>query len=195
MNNILNFIISFLGGGITAAILNWIRTSRSERNARKNEFIKEQLTKVYGPLFFFVELNEDLISLNGKLQKACTDYFGNTEWSRDSNTRQTLREESKATIELANEYARLVRVNNSKIVDLLRDNYAYIDPEDSEIFIQFIIDYFRMEREVNDQKPLKVPLELYSKIGEIFYSRQEFNELVKKKFVEKKNVIKSMQSS
>ena len=97
------------------------------------------------------------------------------------------------TLEIANHYVRLIRDNNSKVVDLLRDNYAYIDPEDTEVFQQFIIDHFRMEREFKAQKPLEAPLDIYLKVGEISYSRKEFIELVKKRFVEKNKVIKSIQ--
>jgi hypothetical protein len=66
MENTLQLIISFLGGGILVALINWGRTIRSERATRKNDFLKEQITKVYGPLYFFVCLNESLLALTNK---------------------------------------------------------------------------------------------------------------------------------
>lgn len=193
MENTLQLIISFLGGGILVALINWARTSRSERTTRKHEFFKEQITKVYGPLYFFVGLNEALFALNDKFHKAYNEHFVNQNWSTDPQTRENLSKETGATLEIANHYVRLTRDNNSKIVDLLRDNYAHIDPEDTEVFQQFIIDHLRMEREFKTEKPLETPLEIYFKVGEISYSRKEFMELVKKRFVDKNKVMKSIQ--
>jgi hypothetical protein len=70
VNYMLQLIISFLGGGILVAFISWARTSRSERAARKHEFVKEQVTKVYGPRFFFVGLTETLFALNDKFRMA-----------------------------------------------------------------------------------------------------------------------------
>ncbi len=193
MENTLQLIISFLGGGILVALINWARTSRSEKMTRKYEFFKEQITKVYGPLHFFVGLNEALFALNDKFHKAYNEHFVNQNWSTDPQTRENLSKKIGATLEIANHYVRLTRDNNSKIVDLLRDNYAHIDPEDTEVFQHFIIDHLRMEREFETEKPLATPLEIYFKVGEISYSRREFMELVKKRFVDKNKAIKSIQ--
>jgi len=134
----LQLIISFLGGGILVALINWARTSRSERAARKHEFVKEQMTKVYGPLFFFVGITEAMFALNDKFHKAYNEHFVDQKWSTDPYTTENLKKESGATLQIANHYVNIVRENNSKIIDILRENYAYIDPEDTEIFQQFI---------------------------------------------------------
>lgn len=96
-------------------------------------------------------------------------------------------------MEIINHYAGIVRDNNSKVVDLLRENYAYIDPQDTEVFQRFVIDHLRLEREFKTGKPLDIPLEIYFKVGEISLSRKEFMDLVKSRFVEKNNIIKSIQ--
>jgi hypothetical protein len=188
----LQLIISFLGGGILVALINWARTSRSERAARKHDFTKEQITKVYGPLFFFVGITEALFALNDKFHKAYNEHFVDQEWGTDSHTRENLRKETDATLQIANHYITIVRDNNSKIMDILRENYAYIDPEDTEVFQQFIVDHLRMEREFKTEQPLETPLEIYLKVGEISYSRKEFIELVKKRFTEKNGAIRAL---
>ena len=193
MANTLQLIFSFLGGGVLVAIINWARTSRSERTTRKHDFLKDQIAKLYGPLYFFVGLNEALFALNDKFHKAYEEHFVKENWSKDPDTRENLRKESQSTIDIANHYVRLVRDNNCKIADLLRNNYAYIDPEDTEVFQQFIIDHLRMERECKIEAPLETPIEIYFKVGEISYSRKELMELAKKRFVEKNNAIKSIQ--
>ena len=187
----LQLIISFLGGGILVALINWARTSRSERAARKHEFVKEQMTKVYGPLFFFVGITEAMFALNDKFHKAYNEHFVDQKWSTDPYTTENLKKESGATLQIANHYVKIVRENNFKIMDILRENYAYIDPEDTEIFQQFIVDHLRMEGEFKEEKPLEI--EIYYKVGEISYSRKEFIELVKKRFAEKNEIIKSVQ--
>ena len=161
--------------------------------ARKHEFLKDQMTKVYGPLFFFVGITEALFALSDKFHKAYKEHFVNQKWSSDPHTKETLGKEANATLQIANHYVGIVRDNNSKIMDILRENYAYIDPEDTEVFQQFIVDHLRMEREFKTEEPLETPLEIYLKVGEISYSRKEFMELVKKRFAQKNEAIKSIQ--
>ncbi len=191
MENTLQLIISFLGGGILVALINWARTSRSERTTRKNEFLKEQITKVYGPLYFYVCLNKSLFALNDKFHKAYKEHFSDKNWSDDPYTAESLSKEMKATIDLSNYYVEMTMDNNKKIVDILRNNYAYIDPEDTDIFQQFIIDHLRMEKEVKKEEPMVTPIRIYKKVGDISFSRNEFLELVNNKFSEKNKAIKS----
>jgi hypothetical protein len=193
MTDMLQLITSFLGGGIIVALINWARTSRSERITRKHEFVKEQINKVYGPLYFFVGLTEALFALNGKFHKAYYEHFVDQEWSTTPYTRESLSEERDVTLQIANYYVKIIRDNNSKIMDILRDNYAYIDHEDTEVFLKYIIDHLRMEREFKAEQTLETPLEIYFKVGEISYFRMEFIELVKKRFMEKNKTIKSSQ--
>lgn len=190
MNEILQLIISFLGGGILVALINWIRISRSERTTRKHDFVKEQIVKIYGPLFFFVGVTEALLDLNRKFNTAYKEHFVDQKWSKNPHTRETLRKETDATIQIANHYVEIVRDNNCKIVDILRENYAFIDPDDTEVFQQFVVDHLRMEREFKSGSPLETPHEIYMKVGGIPLFRKEFTEVVKKKFSEKNMILK-----
>lgn len=193
MADTLKLLITFLGGGIIVAFINWARTTRSERTSRKHIFLKDQITKVYGPLFFFTGLTDALFELNGRFHKAYNEHFVNQEWSDDDLTQESLRKEADATLQLANYYVGMVRDNNAKIVDILRENYAFIDLEDTEVFQRFIIDYLRMEKEFQAEAPLGTPMEVYLEVGEISYSRPEFLELVKRKYSEKNEALKSIQ--
>jgi len=189
----LQLIISFLGGGIIGGLINWARAERADRASRKSDYLKEQLKNLYGPLYFFAGQNESLFELNFKFHKAYNKHYVNQNWSKDPATRESLREETTTTIELANYYVGIVRENNRKITEILRSNYAFIDPEDTEIFKQFVIDHLRMEQEFQVDKPLKTPFGVYMEIGEISYSRPEFVELTKQKFTEKSHLIKGLQ--
>ncbi len=188
----LQLIISFMGGGILVALINWTRTARSERTTRKHDFIKEQIANVYGPLYFFVGITEALFGLNQKFHQAYNEHFIDQKWSTDTHTRVSLRKEIDATLQIANDYVGIVRDNNAKIVDILRENYAFIDPEDTDTFQQFVIDHMRMEREFKAGQPLETPHEIYFKVGEISFCRKQFIELVKAKFVEKNKTLKSV---
>jgi hypothetical protein len=191
-------VLSFLGalfGGIVVAVINWVRTSKSEKTTRKHEFLKEQIAKLYGPLYFFAGLNEALFVLNDKFHKAYKEHFIDENWSTDPDTRDNLNKASAATLGTANYYVNLCRDNNAKIIKVLQDNYAYIDPEDTAVFQQFVIDHLRMEREFKADTALETPLEIYYKVGEISYSRPEFLELIRRRFTEKVELIKSIQGA
>jgi hypothetical protein len=187
----LQLIISFLGGGIIVALINWARIMRSERTSRKHDFLREQIGRLYGPLNFFVGLTEALFELNNRFHQAYNEHFVNQEWSNDARTRETLRREAEATLELANDYVGMVNDNSAKIVDILREHYAYADPDDTEIFQRFIIDHLRMKREAANLT--ETPFEVYLRVGQISFSRPEFLDLVKKRFSEKNKAIQSVQ--
>jgi len=193
MEQTINLIVSFLGGGIIGGLINWVRVSRSEKEARKNELLSDQIKCLYGPLYFFTGLNESLFELTSKFQSAYTEHYVNQDWSRDPHTLESLKKETETTIELGNHYVRLTRKNNEKICEILRENYSYIEPDDTEIFQRFIIDQLRMEREFKEGEPLETPFEIYSKVGEVSFMRKEFAELAKTRFIEKTKELKSFQ--
>jgi hypothetical protein len=67
---IIRYLLSFLGGGLVAAVGNWLHSSWSARRAREVEMLREQLRLVYGPLFFFTSQNEELFKLTDNVQNA-----------------------------------------------------------------------------------------------------------------------------
>ena len=70
MQEIIRYLLSFLGGGLVAAVGNWLHSSWSARRAREVEMLREQLRLVYGPLFFFTSQNEELFKLTDNVQNA-----------------------------------------------------------------------------------------------------------------------------
>ena len=67
---IIRLVISFFGGGLVAGILAWLRAAISERKSRQIDYLNNQIRNLYGPLFFFVSLNENLFKLNDKFHVA-----------------------------------------------------------------------------------------------------------------------------
>jgi hypothetical protein len=67
-------------------------------------------------------------------------------------------------------------------MELLRDNYSFIDVDDTIIFNEFIVDVLRMNKEVEGERFKKMPFEIYKALGDISYSRPEFLKRIKVSF-------------
>ena len=186
----LTTIITFLGGGIIGAIIHYASTARSERQRRHSNYVHEQLDRLYGPLYFLTNQNDELLDLSKKILEKHAEYFDGSNWSKDPNTQKSLQKESLQTIELSNTYADQVVENNGKIISLFRDNYAYVDHEDVELFTTFTIDAIRMNKEVTEKRMQTIPLNIYKEIGEISYSRPEFLGRVKTQFEDKQKILR-----
>ena len=183
---IIRLIFSFLGGGLVAGLLDWFRANRSEKNARKISGLQGQIQNLYGPLQFFASQNESYFELNNEFLKAYQAEYEGKDWSQDETTQKNLKEETSTVLDIANDYIRLVTKNNESILEILRNNYSYIDPEDVAVFQQLIVDYTRLKTEWHENSGMKTPLRIYRHIGEISFMRPEFINRVKEKFNAKK---------
>lgn len=186
----LTTVIIFLGGGVIGAGIHWASVARTEREKRHSNYIYEQLEKLYGPLYFVTSQNEELFKLSKNILSAHRDYFDGKVWSKNEKTQESVRKQSTATIDLSNEYARKVVENNETIVDILRSNYAFIDVDDISIFQEFVLDALRMNKEMQEDRLKEIPTEIYYSLGEISYSRPEFLEGIKTKFLDKQEILK-----
>ena len=88
----------------------------------------------------------------------------------------------------------MVTKNNESILEILRNNYAYIDPEDVDVFRQIVVDYIRLKTEVDESGRLNTPLRIYEHIGSISFMQPEFIKRVKEKFNAKKTKLDSLTS-
>lgn len=190
MPETLTTLITFLGGGIIGAGIQYVSTARTAREKRHSDFVYEQLCKLYGPLYFLTSQNEKLFKLSNTILNAHTEHFSCKKWSLDRSTQESLSKESRATIELSNEYIYQASNNNDMIVKILRDNYAFIDPDDIEILQEFVVDSLRMNKEIKKEKLKEIPMEIYYALGDISYSRPEFLSGIKDKFNEKQGILK-----
>jgi len=119
---IIRLIFSFLGGGLVAGILNWLRSSISERTSRRIQDLQDQIRHLYGPLYFFTSQNENLFKLNKKFHEAYTAEYSSKEWSDDEHTQEALDKETSKTLDTANEYIEIVKNNNEKVIYILTEN-------------------------------------------------------------------------
>ncbi len=188
---IIRLVFSFLGGGLVAGILAWVRTNRADRIGRRVAFLRAQIKHLYAPLHFFAAQNRSFFELNDKLNQAYTAEFVDKKWSNNEATQESIRRQADATLELANKYISLVTKNNDRILEILRENFAYIDDDDVDTFRRFLVDYTRMRTELDPEARLKTPSLIYKHVGEISFMRPEFIEQVESKFREKRKKLAS----
>ncbi|MGL5487387.1 MAG: hypothetical protein ACRDC6_14055 [Shewanella sp.] len=173
----LNFLLSFLGGGLVGAILNWARIARSERQKLKAERIKIQLEKLYGPLFYITSQAEKIHHLlNRHYQAYDIEYIGE---------KGSCSEGFITAIEISNQYAKVLSRLANQATKVMQEAYAYIDPVDSEQFQTIVVDTIRMDIEHEETGKLLTPIEIYQHVGDIHFFRREFIDLVKQRFIEK----------
>lgn len=184
-------VVSFLGGGLVVGILNLVHSLHAERAARRTSALTAQLEKLYGPLHFFAAQNRSLLKLNDALQEAHKAEFVDKKWSTSDLTQKNLSESSAQTLDLANAYMDLLIENNDCILRIMRENFAYIDPEDAELFGEFIVDYVRHKTEIDDKGRLKTPMLIYRRMGDIFFLRPAFVDRVEQKVKSKREELAS----
>lgn len=181
---ILGLIVSFVGGGTVSAIINWIRSNIAETKERSTKYVEQQLEKLYGPLYYLTSQSSKLFEIERNLDVAYKVEYIDQKYSDDPDTRQRLREETDSVLYLKNQYIEQVVNNNRKIIDLLDNNFALIDADDVEIFIdEFYEHYIRYQTE----EIRKTPYMVYEHLGAISFLRPEFINRIKEKFESKKS--------
>ena len=178
----ITFFTVLLGSGIGAAIVTvffdlWASCRRSEI-----DHLQQQLAKVYGPLYYFTSQNHELFELHTKYLDAHRKEPAICEYAEES--RGKVREQKNALIDAANSYVDEVVKNNLKVMDVLRDGWHLIDPNDVEVFAKFKVDYIRFLKLADEDETVKMIAQ--ENIGDISYMRLQMMEHVKKKWTEKR---------
>jgi hypothetical protein len=183
-DDISRLVISFLTGGLIVAFLNALFANRTERSKRRVEFLTKQLQSLYGPLYYFANLNQQLVALSAKLDNAYTTEYCEVNWSDDESTQRAIGEQASKTIDLINQYARIRNENNAKMVEILVSNWYLIDPEDAEMLQEFVTACIRHRTEVGSER-LNTPLRIYRRVGPIISYQSTFVEKLRDAFEEK----------
>lgn len=173
------YVMSFLGGGFAVAVGNWLHSTVSARKQREVDHLTAQLQTFYGPLYFFTLQNEKLFELCRKFDAAYTNEFVSKDWSQDEHTQAAVSKDAETTIELSNEYVRRVVANNERVMEILEKGWHVVDSDDVEELAKFQIDFTRFKTEADGQ--LKVPHRIYKALGNVSYMRPTMIELVKQK--------------
>ena len=168
---LIRYVMSFIGGGFAVAVVNWLHSSSAARKQGELAQLREQLKCLYGPISYFTRSNEALFVLNEKIHDAYGSEFIAKDWSDDPLTRERVKEGATTTIDLANSYVNQAVENNKRILALLESNWHLVDQEDLPEFIQFRVDCTRMATEMYGKMRLKTPDAVYQALGEISYMR------------------------
>ncbi len=176
---VIQYLMSFLGGGFAVAVGNWVNSSLGAQRQREIDYLKAQLQSLYGPLSFFTQQNEKLFALCGAFSAAYTAEFVGKNWSQDERTQAAVRADADTTIDLSNQYIHRVVENNSRVMEILEKGWHFADSEDIEELSQFQVDFTRFKTEVEGK--LKTPYAIYKAIGDVSYMRPSAIELVKRK--------------
>lgn len=175
---VLQYVVSFLGGGAIGAVVSSLHAGALARRQREADQIGRQLEVLYGPLAFFVAQNEKLSALCGDIRSAFQAEFVATKWSTAKSTRDALRKDADDTIAVSNEYAGLIAANNRRVMEILERGWHLIDKEDAEEFAQFQVDYARHKTEF--EGALRMPLAIHTAVGEIPFVRPSMMQRMKR---------------
>lgn len=176
LNTTLSGIIGLIGAGIGIAggIIITDRKNKFDEGKwikeKKHSFLKEKIHRLYAPIRFFAMQNEKIYEHYEKIHEGIK--------------KVKLTEEGvDKSIEIGNKYINdvVVRKNNKSILKLLEHNSAYIDLDDYDIFIHFVIDQRRLEIEFDKSGKLVLPLTVYDKTEQVSPMHPEFIERVKAK--------------
>lgn len=190
--NLINVFFGGLFGGFVVALVNWLREYLIKKKERKISNLQSKIQNLYGPLQYFASQNESYLELNKKFQEAYQVEYEERKWSQRERTQEILKQEATKTLEIGNTYIKMVTKNNENILEILRNNYSYIDADDVEIFRQLTVDYTRLKTEINESGALETPFLIYKHIGSIAFMRPDFIERVKDKFHSKKAELDSL---
>lgn len=190
----LQLLVVFLGGGVLVGIFEWIRTRISEKEARTYDFIIDQFRNLYGPLYFLTAQNKGLFKLYNDYHEAYKKEYIEVEWSQDKDTQKSLKEEMDDFFKISNSYMDIVKENNDKLIEIMADNYTYLDPEDIESFQQFVVDYNRMKNEIDRPDGAQVHFRTYQHIGKISLMRPKFIKIIEERYKFKYQQLKDMQA-
>lgn len=187
---IIELIISFVSGGLVVALIEWYRAYRASTHERRLQIIRDQLEKLYGPIFFFTSQNQECFAVSKKLHAALNSEKTSVV-DKDGNRQSLLTiDEVKQTIDLSNEYVHLVTRNNDQIVDIFKQSWSLVDAEDIDLFRQMIVDYTRLKVEVGTNGKMKTPFLVYPQVGEISFMRPEFMTRIEARVREKQDALK-----
>lgn len=176
---VVRYVVSFLGGGLVSAIGNWIHSTVSVHKQREVDHVKSQLQLLYGPLFFFTLQNEKLFELCRQFNSAYTKEFVSKNWSQDEHTQASIRTDADTTIDISNQYVRRIVANNERVMEILEKGWHLVDLDDIEELAKFQVDFTRFKTEVDGVS--KTPYTIYKAVGDVSYMRPSMINRVKQK--------------
>jgi hypothetical protein len=181
---ILKLTLSFLSGGAVSAWLNWWLSQRSTRKRDEREMLAEQLRVLYGPLSFYVSQNRVLFKLADGIVNAAKSDDLNPKSPDGTSTSLVTTDEFKAVIDISNDYVGFVDKNNDRILALLEENWMYVDPRDSSLFMRMVNDFLRSRIEKDEEGKWRASLLICMQTHKISFMLPQFADRVDERATE-----------
>lgn len=184
--NILQLLITFLGGGMVAIIIQVIFGFFQRKNERYFNFLKEQISLVYAPLYFLIIQNEIIQVVVEEFCKAINKEKNGHEDKMDINFKDS------DIISEINGYINEIVDNNKKIKTLL-DNYSYLlDFSDLKILEIFLNNFIRLMHDTNGKLGASNKEKFHMGKTNISLIDPELNKQIKNAFLEKQEKYKKL---
>jgi hypothetical protein len=169
---IFRYILSFLGGGLVLAILNWVKEARSVARQREIACLQNQLQLLYGPLHCLTAQTQEILKLHENLENSLNPI--NKPEPREEQIPPFSSSEAEQIIALMNAYTEEVKKNKVRIRQLLETNWSLIHAEDVAPFLAFLADTTRSQVEIDEKYAMGVAFRVKPHLGDIFIIRPEF---------------------
>lgn len=144
----IEFLLSLFGGSIGGLVvfgLTWLKEARATKQQRELTFLHDQAKLLYGPLHLWTALTLKAFERHAQLQnvvdRQCT---GEQFKAMSSEYREKA---TKKLIDLMNSYSAKPREYNQRSLEILTANWHLVDPEDIEVFSEFLLHQQRVELE------------------------------------------------
>ena len=175
----MTFLMALLGSGAGVAIVTALFQIWATMRQGELQIIQNQLSALYGPLYYFTCLNKALFDLYKDYHKAYDKEFKDTNIAPESM--ESFKKEATALLDEANSYINTeVMQNNAKIIKLLEKNWHLIDLDDVDIFSRFQIDMARMKR--SEGQSVRTTISLKEHLGNVSFMRPNMIERVEAKW-------------
>jgi hypothetical protein len=198
-------LAAFLGNALCFALMGylgktWIEhrlTGALAQRARRADYLRAQLTNLYGPLAFLIEASARCLESQKAIVEKGSEYF--SRYTSPGSARATT--DMDLMLKTANRYIdERVQENNVKCIDLLRAQWGWLDHDDVEIAGRFIGEMDRLAVEFPDGRRL-LPLPLYvdgaldKALETPSFIRPEFIDRVREKLAAKQRELSGLTGS
>ncbi|MFY1825591.1 hypothetical protein ACN47A_06750 [Myxococcus fulvus] len=155
-----------------------IQESLASRS-RRSEYLKAQITNLYGPFAYSLEVSAMRMRCLGQIDNSVK------ELSQQENSRNTAhfltKNELEAWLETVARYGDLIHASTDEAAGILREGWSWLDEDDYTNVIQFVTDVERSKTELRTEQGKRLPQKLYSKSA-LPHSALEVPDVVRPEF-------------
>jgi hypothetical protein len=195
-------LVAFLSDAICFAIMAvlgkaWVDhrlTNALAQRTRRAEYLRAQLSNLYGPLAFFIEASDGCL----KSQKAIVDKGPAYAKRFTSPGSDRAMADIDLIIQTANRYIKeRLELNNANCIELLRAQWGWLDHDDVNDAARFVGDMDRLAVEFPDgRRILPLPFYVDGALDETLappsFIRPEFIERIRGKLTEKQRELSGL---